>query len=194
MTDHAPAPQQDPTANPWRTLTSREVYANPWISVREDEVVRPDGQPGVYGVVTTRPATGVVALTDDDRVVLVGQYRYTLEEYSWEIVEGGADPGERIEDAIARELQEEAGLTAAHWEPLGAELALSNSVSDERAYLFLATGLTEVADDPEGTEVLQRRIVPLQEAIAMVERGEITDAMSVVALLRVARLRDLGER
>lgn len=173
--------------NPWRTRSSRVVYANPWMRVREDQVVRPDGADGIYGVVETRVATGVVALTDDDRVVLVGQWRYPLERYSWEIVEGGTDPGEDPKAAAARELREEAGLVADHWEPLGGPVHLSNCISAEEGRLYLARGLTEVGADPDGTEVLARRLVDLDRAVALVDDGTITDAMSVVALLRVAR-------
>ncbi len=175
--------------NPWRRLSSRIVYENPWIRVREDAVVRPDGAPGIYGVVETRPATGVIALTDDDEVYLVGQYRYTLDTYSWEIVEGGADPGETPLEACQRELREEAGLVAAHWTPLGAEIHLTNCHSSECAYLFVATGLRHVGAEPEGTEQLRVRKVPFHEALAMVDRGEIPDAVSIMAILRLDRLR-----
>lgn len=176
-------------SNPWTTRGSRVVYANPWITVREDDVVRPDGAAGIYGVITTRIATGVVALTDDDRVVLVGQWRYPLEQYSWEIVEGGTDEGEAPIDAAARELREEAGLVADRWEELGGPVHLSNCFSAEEGRLYLARGLTEVGADPDGTEELERRLVPFDQVLAMVDDGTITDAMSVIALLRAARRR-----
>lgn len=176
-------------ANPWTTRSSRVVYANPWITVREDDVVRPDGADGIYGVITTRVATGVVALTDDDRVVLVGQWRYPLEQYSWEIVEGGTDDGESPEQAAARELREEAGLVADHWEELGAPVHLSNCFTTEEGRLYLARGLAEVGADPDGTEELTRRLVPLDDALALVDDGTITDAMTVIALLRTDRRR-----
>jgi 8-oxo-dGTP pyrophosphatase MutT (NUDIX family) len=175
--------------NPWTTVGSRHVYSNPWIYVREDQVVRPDGSPGIYGVVTTKLACGVVALTDADEVVLVGQWRYALQAYSWEIVEGGADPGEDGLAAIQRELVEEAGYEAARWERLGHEIALSNSVTDEVAHLWVATGLTEVPRAPDPTEVLEVRLVPVADALAMVDRGDISDAMSVIALLMLDRRR-----
>lgn len=178
--------------NPFRVVGSREVYANPWIRVREDEVVRPDGATGVYGVVHKDLACGVVALTDADEVVLVGQWRYPLERYSWEIVEGGAGPDEDGLDCIRRELVEEAGYEADHWERLGGEIALSNSVMDEVAHLWVATGLRAVAQDPDPTEVLQVRYVPFADAVAMVDAGEITDAMSVIALLTLDRRRSEG--
>src|SRR5437868_652855 len=112
--------------SPWKCLSSRTVYTNDWIKVREDQVIRPDGKPGIYGVVETRIATGVLALTPDLQVYLVGQYRYPMDEYSWEIIEGGSDDGDDGALLTAqRELQEEAGLVAEHWEPLGHELHLS---------------------------------------------------------------------
>ena len=173
--------------NPWTTRRSRVVYDNPWMTVREDDVVRPDGQDGIYGVITTRVATGVVAIDDADRVMLVGQWRYPLEHYSWEIVEGGTDDGETPEDAAARELREEAGLVASRWRPLGGPVHLSNCLSAEEGRLFVARELREVGADPDGTEQLQRRWVPVEDALALVDDGTITDAMSVIALLRFAR-------
>src|SRR5690606_11888068 len=129
--------------NPWKTLDTKVVYENTWIRVREDVVVRPDGKPGIYGVVETRLAPGVAALTPENEVYLVGQYRYPMDSYSWEIIEGGSDDDESALDAAKRELREEAGLEASHWEALGPEIHLSNCHSNERGYLFLATGLTE---------------------------------------------------
>lgn len=175
--------------NPWHTRASRTVYENPWITVREDDVVRPDGRRGIYGVIDMRVATGVVAVTDDDEVVLVGQWRYPLERYSWEIVEGGTDEGEDPASAAARELREEAGLVAEHWQELGPPFHLSNCVSSEVARVYVARGLTEVGDDPDGTEELERRIVPLADALAAIDDGTITDAITIVALTRYARLR-----
>lgn len=173
--------------NPWKTKGTKVVYENPWIRVREDDVIRPDGKPGIYGVVETRLATGVLAITENDEVYLVGQYRYALHEYSWEMIEGGSDEGETALEAAKRELKEEAGLVAEHWEQLGHEVTLSNCHSDERGYFFVARGLTEGAANPEGTEDLLVKKVPIQEAIAMVDRGEIKDSMTVMALLRYAR-------
>ncbi|MBI2433663.1 MAG: NUDIX hydrolase [Candidatus Hydrogenedentes bacterium] len=176
------------TRNPWKTLKSRVAYKNDWITVREDDVIRPDGKPGIYGVVETRLATGVVAMTPEREIYLVGQYRYAMEEYSWEIVEGGTDhAGESPLEAAQRELREEAGLVAEHWEPLGHEMHLSNCHSNERAYFFLATVLKQVKSCPDGTEQLQVKRVPLAEALRMVDKGEIKDAMSVLALFFLER-------
>lgn len=175
--------------NPWKTLGSRVVYENPWISVREDDVIRPDGEPGIYGVVDTRIATGVVALTDDEQVYLVGQYRYTTDCYSWEIPEGGTDGDELPLAAAQRELREEAGVEAEHWEQLGGEIHLSNCISSEIGFVYLARGLTVGESAPDGTEELAVRAVPFAEALAMVDDGTITDGISIIALLRADRQR-----
>jgi 8-oxo-dGTP pyrophosphatase MutT (NUDIX family) len=173
------------TKNPWRTVSSRQVYENPWISVREDQVVRPDGEPGIYGVVHYKNvAVGVLAI-EDDHVYLVGQYRYPLETYSWEIPEGGCPEGEEPLSAARRELREETGLEATSWRMLG-EAYLSNSVADEYAVWFLATGLVPGKERPEGTEKIRVRRVPLREALAMALDGGITDALSIVALTSYA--------
>jgi 8-oxo-dGTP pyrophosphatase MutT (NUDIX family) len=173
------------TSNPWVTVSSRQVYENPWISVREDRVLRPDGEPGIYGVVHYKNvAVGVLAV-EDDHVYLVGQYRYPLEMYSWEIPEGGCPEGEEPLRAARRELKEETGLQAKSWHRLG-EAYLSNSVADEYAVWFLATGLAPGEVRPEGTEKLRVRRVPLREALKMALDGGITDALSIVALTSYA--------
>lgn len=173
--------------NPWKTLSSKVMYRNSWISVREDQVIRPDGSPGIYGVVETKVATGVVALTNDNQVWLVGQYRYPPQEYSWEIIEGGAEHGEDPFVAIQRELEEEAGLRAAEWNQLGDEFHLSNCFSSERGMLYLARELTVVPSRPDCTEVLQLKCMPLGQALLMVDSGEIKDSMSIVGLMRAER-------
>jgi 8-oxo-dGTP pyrophosphatase MutT (NUDIX family) len=172
----------DETKSPWRTLSSREVYDNAWIRLREDAVVRPDGEEGIYGVVHFKNvAIGVLAI-EDDSVYLVGQYRYTLEQYSWEIPEGGCPEGEDFLSAARRELAEETGLRAQMWEQMG-EAFLSNSVTDERAVWFLASGLTQGEHHPDGTEQLMVRRVPLSQALRMALTGEITDALSLLAIM-----------
>jgi 8-oxo-dGTP pyrophosphatase MutT (NUDIX family) len=178
-----------PTLGHFVRHTRQVAYANPWIKVWHDEVSRPDGSPGIYGVVHFEHlAVGVVAVDDQDRIVLVGQHRYALDELSWEIPEGGVPPGETALDGARRELLEETGVEAAEWQPL-AELTLSNSVTDERATLFLATGLTHGAAAPEPTESLSVRWLPFTEAVAMVLDGCITDVLSVVGIERVALAR-----
>ena len=169
--------------NPWKCLSTRQVYDNPWISVREDAVVRPDGQPGIYGVVHYKNiAVGVLAV-EDDALYLVGQYRYTLEQYSWEIPEGGCAPGEDPLEAAKRELEEETGLRARRWRRLG-EAHLSNSTTDELALWYLAEGLERGEPRPEGTEKLLVRRVGLEEALEMTASGEITDALSMLTIMQ----------
>jgi len=176
-----------PESNPWKTLGSRIVYDNPWIRVREDQVIRPDGGEGIYGVMETRIATGVVPLDSDGCIYLVGQYRYPTKVYSWEIPEGGTDPGEDPLTAIQRELKEETGLTARKWTPLGGEFHLSNCISSEIGFVFLAEDLIPGDAEPDGTEVLQVKRVPLDEALAMVDDNTIVDAVTIIALLRAER-------
>ena len=175
--------------NPWVTHSTRTVYENPWIRVTESQVTNPSGNPGIYGVVHFRNrAIGVVPIDAEGHTWLVGQYRYTLGSYEWEIPEGGCPEGESSLEAAKRELREETGLIAGHYRVLLDNLALSNSVSDERATIYVATDLTQAEADPEETEALQVRRLPLEEAIAMVRRGEITDSISVIALLAVERV------
>jgi 8-oxo-dGDP phosphatase len=164
----------------------RVAYENPWITVWHDEVSRPDGSPGIYGVVHfANLAAGVVAIDDDGRIALVGQHRYTFDEHSWEIPEGGVPGDESPLEGIARELREETGLEATEWREL-CRVDLSNSVTDERAILFVATGLQQGEAAPEPTESLELRWVPFDEALAMTLDGRITDVMSVVAIQRLA--------
>ena len=179
-----------PIANgPWTRRSRRVGYENPWITVWHDEVTRPDGAPGVYGVVHFKSvAAGVLALDERDRVLLVGQHRYALDAYSWEIPEGGVPDGEIVLDGARRELREETGVEATEWREL-ARVNLSNSVSDELAVLFVATGLTEGRADPDGTEDLELRWLPFDEVLAMTLDGRITDAMTVIAVERLALLR-----
>jgi 8-oxo-dGTP pyrophosphatase MutT (NUDIX family) len=170
-------------ANPWTTLSSRHIYDNPWIAVREDQVLRPDGLAGIYGVVHFKNrAVGVLPVDEAGRIWLVGQHRYPLDAYSWEIPEGGSPEPETPAAAALRELREETGLLAGRLE-LVAAIHLSNSVSDELGYVFRATELTQGEVALEGTERIEVRRLEWAEAWAMLKRGEITDSLSVVALL-----------
>ena len=184
MDDEAPI-----ASGPWTRRSRQVAYENAWIAIWHDEVTRPDGQPGVYGVVHfANLAAGVLVLDDADRVLLVGQHRYALDAWSWEIPEGGVPAGETALEGAQRELTEETGVEAADWREL-ARLHLSNSVSDELAILFLATGLTLGVATPEGTEALDVRWLPFDKVLAMTLDGRITDAMTVVAVERLALLR-----
>ena len=177
----------------WRTLASRTVYDNAWISVSHRDVVAPTGHAGVYGVVHFKQrAVGVVPLDDEGCTWLVGQWRYTLDAWSWEIPEGGAPAGEPTLDAARRELAEETGLAAARWTPL-LELHTSNSVTDEHGVAYLARGLTPGTCAPDETERLALRRVPLDEAVDLVLEGRITDALAMAALMKVQLLRSRGE-
>ncbi len=181
----------DDSSNPWKTVSTRPIYDNPWISVREDDVIRPDGRPGIYGVVSYKNrAIGVLPVDETGDVWLVGQYRYTIDEYSWEIPEGGGPVDESPEIAAARELREETGLVAGNLESI-VSARLSNSVTDEIALIYRARDLTPGPSDPEGTERLEIRKVPLEKALAMVESGTITDSMTIIALYHeeIRRLR-----
>jgi 8-oxo-dGTP pyrophosphatase MutT (NUDIX family) len=184
---------ETPTAvGPWTRRSRRVAYDNAWITVWHDEVTRPDGEPGIYGVVHFENlAAGVLVLDDDDRVLLVGQHRYTLDAYAWEIPEGGVPSGERALDGARRELLEETGVTAADWREI-ARVHLSNSVSDELAVIFLATGLTAGQASPDGTEDLTLRWLPFDEVVAMTLDGRITDAITIIAVERLALLRGIG--
>jgi len=175
-----------PTANPWQTLSRETVYDNPWISVREDKVINPAGGDGIYGVVHFKNlAIGILPVDQHRHTWLVGQYRYALEEYSWEIPMGGASHHDGPLQGAKRELREETGLTAAHWETL-MKLHPSNSVSDETGYIYLATDLTIGETAHEDTEELLIRRLPVEDAISMAMTNEITDCMSVAALLRLS--------
>ena len=176
-------------SGPWTRRSRRTAYENAWITIWHDDVTRPDGEPGVYGVVHfANLAAGVLVLDASGRVLLVGQHRYALDEWSWEIPEGGVPAGETALAGARRELLEETGVEATEWREL-ARLHLSNSVSDEVAILFLATGLTHGIAAPEGTEALEVRWLPFEEVLVMTLDGRITDAMTVVAIERLALLR-----
>ncbi|HMP93232.1 MAG TPA: NUDIX hydrolase [Phnomibacter sp.] len=169
--------------NPWQIISQQQVYTNPWISLIHHQVINPAGKPGIYGLVHFKNvAVGVVPVDEQGNTWLVGQYRFTLNAYSWEIPEGGCPAHEDPLAAAQRELLEETGLTASHYQFLQ-RLHLSNSVSNEVALLYLATGLTQGPSQPEDTELLQIKKLPLTQAIAMAQNGQITDAMSVAALL-----------
>ena len=178
---------------PWRVEHREVLHDNPWFGVDAYRAVSPTGAPADYYALRFKNnATGVVALHDDGSVALVGQWRFPFHAYSWELPEGGAPMSEDPRDGALRELREEAGLTARDCRPI-LTIQLSNASSDEVAYLFLATGLSEVEREPEPTEALTCARAPFREALAAVVRGEVRDALTVAALLRVHHMAVSGE-
>jgi ADP-ribose pyrophosphatase len=173
---------------PWRTLTTRDVYTNPWIRVREDVAELPDGRTTLYGVVECKPAVGVLPFLDPRTVVLVGQYRYVARDFYWEIPTGAVRSGESEAAAVRRELAEEAGYEAARLVKL-CSFHTSKSVVDETAHIYLAEGLRPVTGDADDTEFIEVRPFAFDEVVRMVEGSEILDAMTVVAVLHAARTR-----
>jgi ADP-ribose pyrophosphatase len=177
----------------WQTVASTEVYRNPWIRVREDRVVRPDGRPGLYGVVTTGRAVGVLPFVDDDHVLLVRQRRYVTGEVTWEMPTGGAHPDESLAAAAQRELVEETGYRAGRLDPLTSFVS-SKSILDEWAHLFIGRQLDAVGGDRAGvvgdpTEVIELHTVPFEQVVGLVTQGTIVDAMTVIAVLLADRSR-----
>jgi ADP-ribose pyrophosphatase len=173
---------------PWRTVTSRDVYANPWIRVREDVAEMPDGRTTLYGVVQCRPCIGVLPFLDERTVILVGQYRYVGGDFAWEMPTGAILPGESEEAAVQRELAEEAGYEAARLVKL-CRFHSSKSVMDETAHIYRAEGLRAVTRDGDDTEFIEVRPFAFEEVLRMVETSQIVDAMTVIAVLHAARQR-----
>jgi ADP-ribose pyrophosphatase len=176
---------QNPEANPWKVVSEKEVYTNPWISLIHHEVINPSGNPGIYGKVHYKNrAIGVLPLDNELNTYLVGQFRFTLNAYSWEMPEGGGPLGTDPLEAAKRELLEEIGLKANQWMELN-RFHLSNSVGDEYGYIYLARELEQFEAEPEETEQLIVKKVPFSEVYRMVCNSEITDSMTVAAVLRV---------
>lgn len=172
--------------NPWTTLQSRIAYSNDWLRIREDNVLRPDGQPGLYGVVEIRPSVGVLAINDAGEAALVGQWRYPVGRYGWEIVRGGSSEGETDMVTVARrELREEAGYDAAQWSPLG-QVDVCNGVTTDVQHLFVARQLTFAGVHLDPVEEIETRWLPFDEVVRMALDGRITEVCSVAAVLRHA--------
>jgi len=170
--------------NPWTTLDSRKIYENNWIGLTEHQVINPAGNQGIYGEVHFKNlAIGILPLDEDFNTWLVGQYRFPLNAYSWEIPEGGGPLHLDPLDSAKRELLEETGLSAGNWQEIQ-RLHLSNSVSNELAIVYIARDLTMGEAEPEETEQLTIRKLAFEEAYQMVMRGEITDSISVAAILK----------
>lgn len=174
-----------PTENPWQVTGERNVYDNPWINVTEYQVLNPSGNPGIYGKVHFKNvAIGVIPLDKDLNTYLVGQYRFVLNQYSWEIPEGGGPEGGDPLVSAKRELLEETGLKATEWTEI-MQIHLSNSVSDELCTIYLARNLEQNEAEPEDTEDLMVKRLPFEEVYQMVSRGEIMDSVTVAAVLKV---------
>lgn len=174
--------------NTWQKLSTRNIYENPWIKVEEDQIINPAGKAGIYGkVLFKNKAIGILAIDNEGFIYLVGQFRYPLNEYSWEIPEGGCPIGEENPiEAAKRELKEETGLIAEKWSLLN-RIHTSNSVTDEEGFIFLAENLSQHSAEPEETEDLKVKKVLLSDAVQMVLKSEITDSISMAAILIAAR-------
>lgn len=178
----------DPNINPWEFKSSKDIYENPWIKVVEDQVIRPNKSEGIYGKIHFKnKAIGIIPLDDELNTWLVGQYRYTLNEYSWEIPTGGVPLDENTLDGAKRELKEETGLMAKKWTNL-LKIHTSNSVTDEYGYIFLAEDLSQGEMDWDETEELQIKKLPLKKAMNMVMDNRITDSLSIAAILKAAKI------
>ncbi|MCB0790139.1 MAG: NUDIX hydrolase [Flavobacteriales bacterium] len=172
---------------PWKTIRMERVYASPWIEVDHHDVIDPSGAPGTYGVVHFRNlAIGILPLDQEMNTWIIGQYRYPVRKYSWEIPEGGGDRNVAPLESAARELREEAGIVAKEWTEL-LRMDLSNSASDEEAIIYLARDLEFHAPEPDSNEELMVRKLSFDALYAMVDSGEITDSLTVAAVLK-ARL------
>ncbi|TDJ47594.1 MAG: NUDIX hydrolase [Gammaproteobacteria bacterium] len=174
--------------NPWKTLSVKDIYDNPWLQVAEHQVINPAGKPGIYGLVKFKNcAVGIIPIDDHGYTWIVGQYRYALDAYSWEIPMGGVPVGTDMLAGARRELKEETGLTAANWREI-LSVHISNSVTDETGFVFVAEGLTPGKPEFEETEKIDIRRLPFDELVEMAMTGEITDGLSVTGILKLARL------
>jgi len=179
--------------NPWKTINTKEAYDNPWIQVTHRDVINPGGGEGIYGVVHFKNlAIGIIPLDEDMNTWLVGQYRYTMNEYTWEIPEGGGIIGVNPLEGAKRELEEETGITAANWLKI-TDLATSNSVTDERGVVYVARDLSYGEANPEESEDLRIKKLPFSEVVEMVMRGEITDSVAMIGIMKVKLMMDRGE-
>ncbi len=185
---------RDAPGSPWRTVGAREVYRNPWLIVTEYQVIRPDGQPGIYGVADPGDNVTIVALDDDERVWLVREFLYPLQTAEWFLPTGAVERGEEPLAAAQRELAEETGLRAGIWTALGA-YTLSPGISPQVGHIYLARGLRHGVAAPEGTEQITTRAIPLNAALEACLRNEIRATLAVIGIWRTwALLRGENER
>ncbi len=177
--------------NPWKQFSTKQIYDNPWITLHEDQVGLPSGGQGIYGKVSFKnKAIGIIPLDAQNNTWLVGQYRYTLDAYSWEIPMGGGPLDVPLLESARRELKEETGLTAQKWQQI-LFLHTSNSVTDEEGYVFLAEDLTPGETEFDETEDLQIWQLPFEQALEMTLTGEITDSLSMAGIMKLARMRGI---
>lgn len=177
--------------NSWKRISSKVIYENPWITLEEDHVINPGGGSGIYGkVLFKNVAIGILPIDEHMNTWLVGQWRYTLNQYSWEIPMGGGPRAADHLESAKRELREETGLLAHHWQEI-MQIHTSNSVTNELGLVYLATDLEQGDSDLEETEDITVKKLPFQEALTMVMDGQITDSISVAAILRYARTLNL---
>ncbi len=183
----------DQNENPWKTTKSEVKYDNAWIKVTENTTINADNDDGIYGVVHYKNiALGIIPLDEDYNTWLIGQYRYPLNQYSWEICEGGGIRNEDNLESAKRELHEELGIKADNWQEL-LKMHLSNSVSDEEGIIYIAKGLSYFNPEPESGEVLELKKIPFNEVYEMVMNGDITDSLTVAGILKAKLLIDKGE-
>jgi len=175
--------------NPWKTSSVREIYDNPWINVSEHQLINSSGNPGIYGKVSFKNlACGIIPLDDDGNTWIVGQHRYTLDRYSWEIPMGGVALGTDPMTGARQELKEETGLSASRWEKI-LTVHISNSITDEAGFVYVAEGLEQGKTAFDDTEKIEIRQLPFAELLQMTMQGEITDLLSVAGILKLAALR-----
>jgi ADP-ribose pyrophosphatase len=173
---------------PWKRLSTREIYQNAWLALREDLVELPNGKTTVYGVVTCHECVGVLPFLDQETVLLVRQYRYVAQRVTWEMPTGGVHHAESLEEAAQRELAEEIGYQAGRLTPV-CTFHTSKSVIDETAHLFVGEKMVKVTVPPDETEFIEVHPLPFADVLQMVLSGEIVDAMTIIAVLHAARLK-----
>ena len=174
--------------NPWKTLEKKMIYENPWILIKEHKVINPSGKKGIYGKVSFKnKAIGIIPIDENGDTWLVGQYRYTLDEYSWEIPMGGGPLSEDILISAKRELKEETGITANKWTNI-LRIHTSNSVTDEEGFVFLAEDLIKGEPEFEDTEKIKIVKLPFKKAYIMAIENEITDSISLAGIMKLGKI------
>ena len=168
--------------NPYQTLSSRIVWSSPWYRIRQDEIITPNGQPGVYNVVEKEAAVWILPVTTDNQIVLIKNYRYTVDDWCWEIPAGSVKPGQTLAEAARAELREEIGGTAQELTYIN-QFYTANGISSEVGHIFLATGVTLAQPHHEATEVMEIHPTPIPRAFHLARTLQMRDAPSALALL-----------